>query len=60
LTEPETKVAGPDGADDGVARARRIDIDPRVPEVNRLVGVVDTLIHLPVRTRWARMFHGVH
>jgi len=28
--------------------------------VNRLVGVVDTLIHLPVRTRWARMFHGVH
>ena len=28
--------------------------------VNRLVGLADTLIHLPVRTRWARMFHGVH
>ena len=28
--------------------------------LNRLVGMVDTLIHLPVRTRWGRMFHGVH
>ena len=28
--------------------------------VNRLIGLVDTLIHLPVRTRWSRMFHGVH
>src|SRR5262249_54027458 len=40
LTEPETKVAGADGADDGVARARGIDFDPRSPEVDRLVGVV--------------------
>jgi signal peptidase I len=28
--------------------------------LNRLVGMVDTLVHLPVRTRWGRMFHGVH
>ena len=28
--------------------------------LNRLVGVLDTLIHLPVRTRWSRMLHGVH
>src|SRR2546423_2906497 len=26
----------------------------------RLVGVVDTLIHLPGRTRWSRMLHTVH
>ena len=26
----------------------------------RLVGLVDTLIHLPVKTRWARMLHTVH
>lgn len=26
----------------------------------RIVGVADTLIHLPVRTRWSRMLHGVH
>jgi signal peptidase I len=28
--------------------------------VGRLVSVADTLIHLPVRTRWSRMLHGVH
>lgn len=28
--------------------------------VSRLRGVADTLIHLPGRTRWGRMFHGVH
>ncbi len=28
--------------------------------VNRLVGLADTIIHLPGRTRWSRMFHGVH
>ncbi len=26
----------------------------------RLVGMVDTLIHLPTRTRWGRMLHTVH
>src|SRR2546426_11309607 len=40
LTEPETKVAGPDGADDSVARARRIDLDPGAPGGDRLVGGV--------------------
>ncbi len=28
--------------------------------VGRLVSVADTLIHLPMRTRWGRMLHGVH
>jgi signal peptidase I len=28
--------------------------------LNRIVGILDTLIHLPVRTRWHRMFHEVH
>jgi signal peptidase I len=26
----------------------------------RLVGIFDTLVHLPARTRWKRMFHTVH
>lgn len=26
----------------------------------RLWSVLDTIIHLPVRTRWSRMLHGVH
>jgi len=26
----------------------------------RLVGILDTLMHLPARTRWHRMFHTVH
>jgi signal peptidase I len=26
----------------------------------RLVGVLDTLVHLPKRTRWTRMLHTVH
>lgn len=26
----------------------------------RLAGIFDTLIHLPARTRWKRMFHTVH
>ncbi len=26
----------------------------------RIVGLLDTLIHLPARTRWARMLHTVH
>jgi len=26
----------------------------------RLVGLADTLVHLPMKTRWARMFRGVH
>jgi signal peptidase I len=26
----------------------------------RLVGVFDTLAHLPARTRWGRMLHTVH
>jgi len=26
----------------------------------RLKGVIDTLIHLPRRTRWSRMLHTVH
>jgi len=26
----------------------------------RVVGLVDTLIHLPTRTRWGRMLHTVH
>jgi signal peptidase I len=26
----------------------------------RLAGIFDTLIHLPARTRWNRMFHTVH
>ncbi len=26
----------------------------------RLVGIFDTLTHLPARTRWKRMFHTVH
>ena len=28
--------------------------------LGRVVGLADTLIHLPVKTRWGRMFHGVH
>ena len=28
--------------------------------INRLVGLVDTIIHLPMRTRWGRMFRRVH
>ena len=27
---------------------------------SRLVGVFDTLAHLPSRTRWSRMLHTVH
>jgi signal peptidase I len=26
----------------------------------RVVGLADTLVHLPMKTRWSRMFHGVH
>jgi hypothetical protein len=26
----------------------------------RLLGVFDTLAHLPARTRWSRMLHTVH
>ena len=26
----------------------------------RLVGIFDTIMHLPARTRWKRMFHTVH
>ena len=26
----------------------------------RLAGIFDTLMHLPARTRWHRMFHTVH
>jgi signal peptidase I len=26
----------------------------------RLAGILDTLMHLPARTRWHRMFHTVH
>jgi signal peptidase I len=26
----------------------------------RIVGVFDTLLHLPARTRWSRMLHTVH
>ena len=26
----------------------------------RLWGVIDTLMHLPARTRWSRMLHTVH
>jgi signal peptidase I len=26
----------------------------------RLSGIFDTLVHLPARTRWKRMFHTVH
>ena len=26
----------------------------------RIVGIFDTLLHLPARTRWARMLHTVH
>src|SRR5713226_3199916 len=26
----------------------------------RIVSIADTLFHLPVRTRWSRMLHGVH
>jgi hypothetical protein len=26
----------------------------------RLVSVIDTLTHLPARTRWPRMLHSVH
>jgi signal peptidase I len=26
----------------------------------RLRGVIDTLMHLPARTRWGRMLHTVH
>ncbi len=28
--------------------------------VGRLFGLVDTLAHLPMKTRWGRMFRGVH
>jgi signal peptidase I len=28
--------------------------------IQRLVGVFDTLAHLPARTRWSRMLHTVH
>jgi signal peptidase I len=28
--------------------------------MNRIVSLMDTLIHLPARTRWSRMFHEVH
>jgi signal peptidase I len=28
--------------------------------MNRIIGLVDTVIHLPVRTRWQRMFREVH
>lgn len=28
--------------------------------LSRLVGLADTLIHLPVKTRWGRMLRGVH
>jgi len=27
---------------------------------SRLTGMADTLVHLPTRTRWSRMFHLVH
>ena len=26
----------------------------------RLIGIFDTLRHLPTRTRWSRMLHTVH
>ncbi|MBI3668465.1 MAG: signal peptidase I, partial [Acidobacteria bacterium] len=26
----------------------------------RLLGLADTVVHLPVKTRWSRMFRGVH
>ena len=26
----------------------------------RIIGLLDTLIHLPMKTRWSRMFRGVH
>jgi len=28
--------------------------------LTRLSGVIDTLVHLPARTRWSRMLHTVH
>jgi signal peptidase I len=28
--------------------------------LKRLVGVLDTIVHLPKRTRWSRMLHTVH
>lgn len=28
--------------------------------LGRLIGLLDTLVHLPVKTRWSRMFRGVH
>jgi len=28
--------------------------------VQRIVGIFDTLLHLPARTRWGRMLHTVH
>jgi hypothetical protein len=28
--------------------------------VGRLLGLLDTLAHLPMKTRWGRMFRGVH
>jgi hypothetical protein len=26
----------------------------------RILGIFDTLLHLPARTRWSRMLHTVH
>ncbi len=28
--------------------------------LGRLLGLADTVVHLPMKTRWNRMFHGVH
>jgi len=36
------------------------DLDVPTPSQNWVVDSLDTLIHLPVDTRWNRMFRGVH
>ncbi len=28
--------------------------------LGRVIGLADTVVHLPMKTRWNRMFHGVH
>src|SRR5258705_69275 len=43
--EPPTELAGADRADDGVAVAPGVDLDPRLAEVDGAVGVVGRDLH---------------
>src|SRR4029453_1753881 len=45
LAEPQPHVAGTDSADDRVAVARGVDLDPRAAEVRRPVRIVGSDLH---------------